>query len=137
MKLINFFLTFSIHLIYITGLLKVIHCENNFYSLKATKHTLTSKFSNSFANKNKNKKASLKTLSRTNTNRRYLSEFREMQKNLEEKKKSFVLNENIEIKKYGAIFIQNGKFYLTNNKANNKGKIVAEINFHKTLFKKG
>ena len=50
--------------------------------------------------------------------------------------KGFILNEESVIKNYGSISIINGKFYLDNNKFN-KGNKVAEINFSKTLFKKG
>jgi hypothetical protein len=53
-----------------------------------------------------------------------------------ENKKSFILNEESIITNYGAIYLDNEKFHLTNDK-NFNGKKVAEIHFHKTMMTKG
>lgn len=69
--------------------------------------------------------------------RRYLSEFSSVQKSIDkEHRNSFISNEKTIIKNYGAVYVDNGKFYLTNEK-NSKGKKLAEMFFHKTIMTKG
>ncbi len=71
--------------------------------------------------------------------RSHLTDFSEVQSAIDNSNKSFILNENIEIKSYGAIYMNdNGKsFQLVNDKTLTKGKKVVEMHFQKTLFKKG
>ena len=78
----------------------------------------------------KNKKFTMKTT------RRYLAEFKDMQKSIDENRKGFIANEESVIKNYGAIYLNKGKFHLTHEKSF-KGNKVAEMNFHKTIDKKG
>jgi len=88
--------------------------------------------------KNKNKHKKFYSKFKSTSKRSYLSQFTNMQKSIEKNKKSFILNEESVIKNYGAIYLENGKFHLTNNTNSNRNrKNVAELYFHKTIMTKG
>jgi len=73
-------------------------------------------------------------------NKRYLTELSKVQNTFQNSNKNFFMNEEPEIKEYGAIYMSNdGKnFEITNDKSfKTSGKKVVELHFHKTLFEKG
>ena len=84
------------------------------------------------SNSEKNKKIKI-----MRNQRSYLNEFSKVQDNI--KNNNFILNENIEIKNYGAVYMNqnDNSFELTNDKNFNKGNRVVELHFQKTLFEKG
>jgi hypothetical protein len=94
--------------------------------MKIQKSTMTNKFTNSV---NKNRRSS----------RKNLNDFTRMQNTLDNHDKKLILDEEKEIKNYGAIYVsQDGKtFHLTNDSNYKNGNKVAEMTFHKVLFQKG
>lgn len=71
--------------------------------------------------------------------RRYLTEFTRLQKSMLGTK-NFLLNEDIEINEYGAVYLTHDgtNYELINNSNNEKiGKKIVELNFQKTQFEKG